>query len=204
MRPVPPGSRPGRWPSLRRRPAVRRPRPTLTAVPEMNAAVPADPGRRIWQGLSAALAVTWLVTLGGVAARAWPASPQRYGSSARQSMPPGPPRNTAAARRRVQEACRAASPRAARDALLDWGRSGLARISSPRPRRSRGTGRRRSGRRGNRSPRRSSRSTGHCGRPKTVAGPENLWPPDFPREIGQPPSRRRADTSDGLPSLHPA
>ena len=179
------------------------PRPALTAVPEMNAAVPADPGRRIWQGLSAALAVTWLVTLGALLRAHGRHRRGDTGSSARQSMPPGPPRNTAAARRRVQEACRAASPRAARDALLDW--AGAAWPESP--------------------PRDLVDLAARVGDDPCAGEPfakailaldRALWSAEdgrwtgeslaarLPREIGQPPSRRRADASDSLPSLHPA
>ena len=179
------------------------PRPALAAVPEMGAAVPADPGRRIWQGLSAALAVTWLVTLGALLRARGRLRRSEAGSSVRLPMPPGPPRNTAAARRRVQEACRAASPRAARDALLDW--AGAAWPESP--------------------PRdlvdlaaRAGDDPG-AGEPfaeAVLALDRALWSAEdgrwtgeslaarLPREVGPPPSRRRAGASGGLPSLHPA
>ena len=178
-------------------------RSALTTVPEMSAAVPADPEQRIWQGLSAALAVTWLVTRGALLRVRGRLRRGEAGSSVRRPMPPVPPRNTVAARRRVQEACRAASPRAARDALLDW--AGAAWPESP--------------------PRdlvdlaaRAGDDPG-AGEPfaeEILALDRALWSAEdgrwtgeslaarLPREIGQPPSRRRTDASDGLPSLHPA
>ena len=83
------------------------------------AAPPAAPevSQRLWQVISAALAIVWLVTLGallrvlGRRRRDDPVSPAPGGE---------PPRDTAAARRRVLDACRDADSRAARDALLYW------------------------------------------------------------------------------------
>ena len=180
------------------------PRPALAAVPETGAAVvPADPERRIWQGLSAALAVTWLVTLGALLRARGRHRRGDAGPSVRRPMPPGPPRNTAAARRRVQEACRAASPRAARDALLDW--AAAAWPESP-PRDLVDLAARAGGGPG----------AGEPFAEAILALDRALWSAEdgrwtgeslaarLPREIGPPPSRRRAGASGGLPSLHPA
>ena len=180
------------------------PRPALADVPEADAASAeaADSKRRLWQGVSAALAVAWLATLWALlrARRRFrggdPASPGR-------PMPPAPPRNATAARRRVLEACRGASPRAARDALLDW--AGAAWPESP--------------------PRDLAdlvarvRGGSFAGEPFAEAildldqavwsAEDTGWTGDslaarLPREIGPPPARRGGGTTGGLPSLHPA
>ena len=181
-------------------------RPALAAVPEVDTAalVAAESDRRLWQGLSAALAVAWLATLGGLLrARG---RLRRGGSAPPEPVSSGPSRNTAAARRRVLEACRAASPRAARDALLDW--AGTAWPESP--------------------PRdlvsfvARVRNGSLTGEPEAFAEAilaldRALWSAEaagwtgeslaarLPREIGPPPARRRtAIVPGGLPSLHPA
>ena len=166
-------------------------RPVLAAPP---AAPETSP--RPWPAVSAALAFAWLVTLGALL--------RVLGRRRRDTRPPisapadEPPRDTAAARRRVLDACRDASPRAARDALLFW--AGLTWPESP-PRdlialaaRTRG------------QPLAeailvldralwSARDTGWSGR-SLAAG--------LPRELGPPPARSQRAGADRLPSLHPA
>ena len=92
------------------------PRPALAEPP----AVP-ETSSWLWQGVSAALALAWLVTLGVlVHVLGW-----RRGADPGSGAPAdAPPRHMVAVRRRVLSACHAADPRAARDALLDW--AGLA------------------------------------------------------------------------------
>ena len=109
---------PARTLSVAPAPATAEPaRPVLDTVP--GAASGSDTGRQLWQGLSATLAVAWLGTLGALLhARG---RLRRGGStSPGPSEPSAPSPNLAAGRRRVLDACRDASPRAARDALLDW------------------------------------------------------------------------------------
>ena len=105
------------------------PAPASAAAPRLALAdPPAAPqtSPRLWQGVSAALALAWLVTL-AVLLRTLG---QRRGGAPQSSTLAGePPRDAAAARRRVLEACRDADPRAARDALLGW--AGLAWPESP-------------------------------------------------------------------------
>ena len=173
------------------------PRPALAGVPE-TAATP-DPGYPLWQGLSGILAVAWLATLGALLR-----ARRRRGGSA-PPEPPSPPRNAAAARRRVLDACRDASPRATRDALLDW-----AGAAWPEP------------------PPRDLVALAARVRDEPLAGePEafaeailaldrTLWSAEgdgwtgeslaarLPREIGPPPARWGGDAPGGLPSLHPA
>ena len=180
-------------------------RPALAAVPEVDTAalVAAESDRRLWQGLSAALAVAWLATLGGLLrARG---RLRRGGSASPDPVSSGPSRNTAAARGHVLEACRAASPRAARDALLDW--AGTAWPESP--------------------PRDLVSFVARV-RNESLAGESEafaeailaldraLWSAEaagwtgeslaarLPREIGPPARRRTATVPGGLPSLHPA
>ena len=166
-------------------------RPALAAP----AAVPAT-GSRLWQRVSAVLAVVWLATLGALL---FVLGRRRRGDG--QSPPPAedPIRNTAAARQRVLDACRDASPRAARSALLAW--AGLVWTESP--------------------PRDlialasrvrdeplaeailaldralwSARDTGWTGQSLAAR---------IPRELGRrPDSPRRHPTAERLPSLHPA
>ena len=175
------------------------PRPALAGVPE--AAGTPDPGHPLWQGLSGALAVAWLATLGALlrARRRL-----RRGGSA-PPEPPAPPRNAAAARRRVLDACRAASPRAARGALLDW--AGAAWPESP-PRDLVALAAR-------------VRDGAPAGEPEAFAEAilaldRALWSAGgggwtgeslaarLPREIGAAPVRRGGAAPGGLPSLHPA
>ena len=88
------------------------PRPALAAPPPPQVASP-----RVWQGVSAVLAVAWLVTL-GVLLRypGW-----RRGAVHRQETTVDEsPRDTAAARRGTLNACDASDPFATRRALLDW------------------------------------------------------------------------------------
>ena len=174
-------------------------RPVLDAIAETTSA-PA-PDRRLWQGFSAALAVAWLATLGALLhAR----GRLRRGGVA-PSEPPEPPRlprNLAAARRRVLDACRDASPRAARDALLGW-----AEVAWPE------------------SPPRdlvalAARVRGEPLSKESFAEAvlvldRALWSDEdaawigeplaarLPRAIEPPPERRRTVAGGGLPSLHP-
>ena len=167
-------------------------RPVLAAPP---AAPETSP--RPWPAVSAALALAWLVTLGALLRVLGRRRP-------RDTRPPisapadESPRDTAAARRRVLDACRDASPRAARDALLFW--AGLTWPESP-PRdlialvaRTRG------------QPLAeailvldralwSARDPGWSGRSLSAA---------LPRELGPPPARSLRAGADRLPSLHPA
>ena len=85
-----------------------------------------EPGQRLWQVTSTALAVAWLATL-AVLLRVL--GKLRRGSLAPPSAAGELPPSTAAARRRVLDACRGPCPRAARDALLDW--AGSAWPESP-------------------------------------------------------------------------
>ena len=96
------------------------PRPALAAPVE----VPSTDSR-LWQRISAVLAVVWLATLGALLF----VLGRRRGD--RQTLPPAEDsiRNIATARRRVLDACREASPRAARSALLAW--AGLVWTESP-------------------------------------------------------------------------
>ena len=97
------------------------PRPALANPPAVPEASP-----RLWQVVSAALALAWLVTLGAFVR----VLGRRRGAESGLGAPVDEPsRNPAAARRRVLEACRAAEPRAARDTLLAW--AGLAWPESP-------------------------------------------------------------------------
>ena len=178
-------------------------RPSLDAVP--GTAPDSDAGRRLWQGLSAALAIAWLGTLGVLLhAR----GRLRLGGSA-SSPEPGssvPPRSLAAARRRVLDACREASPRAAHDALLDW--AAAAWPESPPRDLVALAGR--------------VRGEAFADTPlpdfaqAILALDRALWSAEggawtggplaarIPRGIGSPPAQRR-DTAEpgGLPSLHP-
>ena len=163
-------------------------RPPLADPPVAREASP-----RLWQAVSAALALVWLVTL-GVLLRML--GRRRRGDLRSSTLAEEPPRDAAAARRRVLDACRDASPRAARDALLDW--AGLVWPEAP--------------------PRDlvalvarvddaplaeailaldralwSARDTGWAGECLAAR---------LPRALGPPPPRRRA--ADRLPSLHPA
>ena len=180
------------------------PRPALADVPEANAASAeaADSKRRLWQGVSAALAVAWLATLGallrarGRFRRSDPASPGR-------PMPPAPPRNAAAARRRVLEACRDASPRAARDALLDW--AGAAWPESPPRDLADLVARIRGGSIDGEPFAEAILDLDHA----VWSAEDTGWTGGslaarLPREIGPPPARRGRVAPGGLPSLHPA
>ena len=96
-------------------------RPALAEPPAV-----AETSPRLWQVVSAALALAWLATLAAFARSLG----RRRGDDAR-TVPPvdkAPP-HTDAARRRVLDACRVADPRTARDALLVW--AGLAWPESP-------------------------------------------------------------------------
>ena len=169
--------------------------PSRPALAAPSAAPEASP--RPWPAVSAALAFAWLVTL-GVLLRVLGRRRLRDTRPPVPAPAEEPPRDTAAARRRVLDACRDASPRAARDALLFW--AGLAWPESP-PRdlialaaRTRG------------QPLAeailvldralwSARDTGWNGR-SLAAG--------LPRELGSPPSPPHRAGADRLPSLHPA
>ena len=91
-------------------------RPALAEPPALAEASP-----RLWQVVSAALALAWLATLAAFAR----SLRRRRGDDTRAVSPVDKAsRRTGAARRRVLDACRAADPRTARDALLAW--AGLA------------------------------------------------------------------------------
>ena len=165
-------------------------RPVLSTPP---AAPETSP--RPWPAISTALAFAWLVTLGALLRVLGRRSP-------RDTRPPvsapaeEPPRGTAAARRRVLDACRDASPRAARDALLFW--AGLAWPESP--------------------PRDlialAARTRGQPLAEAILVLDRALWSArdigwsgqslasGLPRELGPPPSQRTG--TDRLPSLYPA
>ena len=87
-------------------------RPALAAPVEVPPA-----GSWLWRRVSAVLAVAWLATLGVLLL----VLGRRRRGGARAAAPAEDSiRNIATARRRVLEACRDASPRAARGALLAW------------------------------------------------------------------------------------
>ena len=167
-------------------------RPVLAAPP---AAPETSP--RPWPAVSAALAFAWLVTLGALLRVLGRRRP-------RDTRPPipgpadAPPRDTAAARRRVLDACRDASPRDARDALLFW--AGLTWPESP-PRDLIALAARIRG-----QPLAeailvldralwSARDTGWSGRSLAA---------ELPRALGPSPARSQRAGADRLPSLHPA
>ena len=105
------------------------PAPVSSAAPRTALADPPavpETSTRLWQVVSAALALAWLVTLGAFVR----VLGRRHGTDSRLGASvDDPSRNTAAARLRVLDACRAADPRAARDTLLAW--AGLAWPVSP-------------------------------------------------------------------------
>ena len=164
------------------------PRPRRsTAAPEVSP--------RLWQGISAALTVVWLVTLGAllrVLGR------RRRSDTVSSSPAETLPRDTDAARRRVLDACRDADPRAARGALLHW--AGLVWPESP--------------------PRDlivlAARVHDEPLAETILDIDRALWATRdsdwagqslaarLPRELGPPPSPRRRAAMDRLPSLHPA
>ena len=166
------------------------PRPALAASP---AVVQTSPRR--WQVASAALAFAWLATL-GVLVRVL----GRRGRTDAPSEAPveESPRDTAAARTRVLDACNASDPGAARHALLSW--AGLAWQESP-PRDLIALAARVRDERFRDAIMAldralwSGRDTGWTGRSMATALPRDLDSP-------QPPRRRAA--ANRLPSLHPA
>ena len=97
-------------------------RPALAAPVEVPSA-----GARLWQRISAVLAVVWLATLGALLL----VLGRRRRGGGVQTPPPAEDsiRDITTARRRVLDACRDASPRAARSALLAW--AGLVWTESP-------------------------------------------------------------------------
>ena len=165
-------------------------RPVLAAPP---AAPETSP--RPWPAISAALAFAWLVTLGALL-RVLGRRPPRDTRSPISAPAEEPLRGTAAARRCVLDACRDASPRAARDALLFW--AGLAWPESP--------------------PRDlialAARTRGQPLAEAILVLDRALWSArdigwsgqslasGLPRELCPPPSQRAG--ADRLPSLHPA
>ena len=165
-------------------------RPALAAPPAAPEATPL-----LWQGISAVLTLAWLVTLGvflRVLVR------RRDGNLQSRAPVDEPSRDTAAARRRVLDACHAADPRAARDALLGW--AGLAWPESP--------------------PRDlialAARVRGEPFAEVVMALDRALWSARdaswtgqtmaalLPRELEAPPPPGRRGAADRLPSLHPA
>ena len=95
--------------------------PAPTQAQRSATALPGDPAAdaasaRLWQVVSAALVVVWLVTLGALMHIR-----RRRGDGSSDSVPSGrTSMDTGVARRRVLDACRRSDPRAARDALLSW------------------------------------------------------------------------------------
>ena len=165
-------------------------RPALTAPQSTRTTSP-----RLWQGVSAALAVAWLVTL-GVFLRILR---RRHGAD------PGPEaaidesaRDSAAARRRVLDACGASNPRAVRRALLEW--AALVWSESPPRDLIALAARVRDGRFAGAimvldRALWSGRDAGWSGRSMAALLPRDL-------ELPAPP--RRGAAGRGLPSLHPA
>ena len=165
-------------------------RPALVAPP----AAP-ETSTRPWQIASAALAFAWLATL-GVLFRTYR---RQRGIEPRAGTPAGAsPPNASAARQRVLDACSASDPREARRALLGW--AGRAWPGSP--------------------PRDlivvAARVRDERFGEAIMALDRALWSGHdavwngrsmaalLPREIEPPPSPRRRDADDRLPSLHPA
>lgn len=97
------------------------PRPALADPP-----VGPETSPRLWQVVSAALAFAWLTTL---VAFVRSLGRRRGTDSGSGASVDEPSRNTAAARRRVLDACHAVDPRATRTALLAW--AALAWPESP-------------------------------------------------------------------------
>ena len=165
-------------------------RPALTAS---STAPETEP--RLWQGISAALAFAWLVTLVGLL---FALRRIRRGGPESPTPADGAPPDSATARRRVLDACRDSAPRAARDALLDW--AGLAwPEASPRDLIALAAGVR-----------------DEALAQAILSLDRSLWSAEdagwdgqslaasLPRELAiRPPSRPRA-AAGGLPSLHPA
>ena len=165
-------------------------RPPLTAPPTAPETEP-----RLWQGISAALALAWLATLVVllfVLRRIRRAGPESFAPAGES------PADIATARRRVLDACRDAAPRVARDALLDW--AGLAWPESP--------------------PRDLVALAARV-RDESLAQAildldRALWSAggmswggqslaaSLPRELPSPPASRPHAVADGLPSLRPA
>ena len=159
------------------------------SVPEAPAAA-----ARLWQGISAALATVWLVTLAALLRI------RRRRSRQDSRLPAGnAPRDTSAARRRVLDACRSSNPaRAARDGLLRW--AGAVWPDSP-PRDLIAL-----------APRVDDTSLAEA----ILELDDALWSSRnrnwtghsladrLPRVLGPGTPARRTPPPDGLPSLHPA
>ena len=166
------------------------PRPALAASPAV-----AETGPRRWQVASAALAFAWLATL-GVLVRVLG---RRRQTDARSEAPvEESPRDTAAARTRVLDACNASDPGAARHALLGW--AGLAWRDFPPRDLIALVARVRDERFGDAimvldRALWSGRNTGWTGRSMATA---------LPRDLDSPQSPRRRAAANRLPSLHPA
>ena len=165
-------------------------RPALVAPP----AAP-ETSTRPWQIASAALAFAWLATL-GVLFRTYR---RQRGIEPRAETPAGAsPPNASAARQRVLDACNASDPREARRALLGW--AGRAWPGSP-PRDLIAVAARVRDERFGEAIMALDRAL--------WSGRDAVWNGRsmaalLPREIEPPPSPRRRDADDRLPSLHPA
>ena len=148
-----------------------------------------------WQITSAVLAFAWLLTLGAfvrVLAR------RRRADSGSEAPVDELPREIAAARRRVVNACEAADPRAARHALLDW--AGLVWPESP-PRDLIALASHIDDKRFGAAIRTLDRALwSDCDAGWTGHSMATL----LPRDLAAPASPRRCATTGGLPSLHPA
>ena len=167
------------------------PRPSLADPP---AAPETSP--RGWQVVSAVLALAWLATLGALVL----VLRRRHGTGPKSTSHPAPEPSpdTAAARRRVLDACCGTDPRAVRDALLDW--AALVWSESP--------------------PRDLIALAARIGEQplaeEILALDRALWSARagdwsgeplavrLPRELDPEPSARPPTSATGLPSLHPA
>ena len=181
---------PARTLSVAPAPAAAADRPTLTEPPSTRGTTP-----RLWQGVSAALAIVWLVTL-GVFLRVL--GRRRDATHPPEATVDESPRDTTVARRRVLDACSESNARATRDALLEW--AGLVWPEAP-PRDLIALAARVHDKRfGNAimvldRALWSRRDAGWTGSSMAPLVPRDLEPPASPR-------RREADSR--LPSLHPA
>ena len=107
-------------PSPAPRSAAPSPTPRSLPAPPLNMPAPATASGQSsrWQLLSAALFGVWLVTLG-----AWWRSARKQRNAPVEAPHPGTGASPRETRRELDRACRANDPRAARAALLKWGRS---------------------------------------------------------------------------------
>ena len=165
-------------------------RPALVAPPAAT-----ETSARPWQIASVALALAWLATLGALfrtRGRRRGIEP-RAGTPAGESLP-----NASAARQRVLDACNASDPREARRALLGW--AGRAWPGSP-PRDLIAVAARVRDERFGEAIMALDRAL-WSGRGAVWNG--RSMAAVLPREIEPPPSPRRRNADNRLPSLHPA